>query len=48
LNWGTGFAVSALFLSTIIPKVQYWITRVTTGSDSFPGVAEYDNKTAKK
>ena len=48
LNWGTGFAVSALFLSTIIPKIQYWITRVTTGSDSFPGVSEYDDKTAKK
>ncbi len=48
LNWGTGFAISALFLSTIIPKVQYWITKVTTGSDAFPGVSEYDNKTAKK
>ena len=45
LNWGTGFAVSAFFLSTVIPKVQYWITRVTTGSDAFPGIAEYDNKT---
>ena len=48
LNWGTGFAVSAFFLSTVIPKVQYWITRVTTGSDAFPGTAEYDNKTNKK
>ena len=48
LNWGTGFAVSALFLSTIIPKIQYWITKVTTGSDSFPGVSEYDNKTSAK
>ena len=47
LNWGTGFAVSALFLSTIIPKIQYWITRKTTGSDAFPGTAEYDNKTSK-
>ncbi len=48
LNWGTGFAVSALFLSTIIPKIQYWITKVTTGSDSFPGVSEYENKSVKK
>ena len=48
MNWGAGFAVSALFLSTIIPKIQYWITRVTTGSDAFPGVSEYDNKNAKK
>lgn len=44
LNWGTGFAVSALFLSTIIPKVQYWITKKRTGSDEFPGVAEYNKK----
>ena len=43
-NWGIGFAISALFLSTIIPKIQYWITKVTTGSDEFPGVAEYDKK----
>ncbi len=42
INWGTGFAISALFLSTIIPKVQYWITRKTTGSNEFPGVANYD------
>lgn len=43
-NWGIGFAISALFLSTIIPKIQYWITKVTTGSNEFPGVAEYDKK----
>ncbi len=41
LNWGTGFIVSVLFLSTIIPKIQYWITRITTGSDEFPGTADY-------
>lgn len=44
LNWGTGFVISALFLSTIIPKVQYWITKKTTGMDAFPGTAEYDKK----
>lgn len=44
LNWGTGFAISALFLSTIIPKIQYWITKKRTGSDEFPGVAEYSKK----
>lgn len=40
-NWGTGFAISAIFLSTIIPKVQYWITKVTTGQNEFPGTADY-------
>ena len=41
LNWGAGFAVSALFLSTLIPKMQYWITKRVTGSNEFPGTAEY-------
>ena len=44
LNWGTGFVVSATFLSTIIPKVQYWITRKTTGSNDFPGTREFREK----
>ena len=38
LNLGAGFAISALFLSTVIPKVQYWITKQKTGEDKFPGV----------
>ena len=42
--WGTGFLISILFLSTLIPKAQYWITKKLTGSNSFPGVAEYENK----
>lgn len=47
-NWGVGFAVSALFLSTLIPKMQYWITKMTTGQDKFPGTADYsDEKKAK-
>ena len=33
-----GMGVAALFLSTIIPKLQYWITRMRTGSNEFPGV----------
>lgn len=44
VNWGTGFVISALFLSTIIPKIQYLITRVTTGSNAFPGTADYSAK----
>lgn len=48
LNWGIGFAVSAAFLSTFIPKIQYWITRKATGSNEFPGTADYssDKKSA--
>ena len=38
LYWGAGMTVSALFLSTIIPKVQYFITKMRTGKDGFPGI----------
>lgn len=51
INWGSGFVVSALFLSTIIPKLQYQITKWRTGSNEFPGTAQYrqqDNKEIKK
>ena len=41
LNWGSGFVVSALFLSTLIPKIQYWLTKKITGSNAFPGTEEY-------
>lgn len=44
LNWGTGFAISALFLSTLIPKIQYLITKTLTGSNDFPGTTEYNKK----
>ncbi len=40
LHIGSGLGVSALFLSTIIPKVQYWITEKRTGSKEFPGVKD--------
>ena len=43
-NWGIGFAISAAFLSTFIPKIQYWITRKATGSNAFPGTADYSDK----
>lgn len=36
--FGVGFAFSSLVLSTIIPKIQYYITRRRTGEDKFPGV----------
>ena len=43
-NWGLGFVISAAFLSTFIPKIQYWITRKTTGSNAFPGTADYSDE----
>ena len=42
-NFLAGFAVSALFLSTLIPKIQYWVTRTKTGVDAFPGIYDYEN-----
>lgn len=44
INWGTGFVTSALFLSTLIPKMQYYITKIRTGSSAFPGTNEYRQK----
>lgn len=48
-NFVVGFATAAVFLSTIIPKVQYWITRVKTGKNEFPGTYEFnENKEIAK
>jgi hypothetical protein len=47
INWGAGFAVSALFLSTIIPKTQYLITKWRTGSNDFPGTAQFREEEKK-
>lgn len=41
LNWGVGFVISAAFLSTFIPKLQYLITKTRTGQNSFPGTKEF-------
>ena len=43
LNFVAGFAVAAAFLSTFIPKIQYYVTRKTTGVDAFPGTYDYAN-----
>lgn len=48
LYWGAAMGVSALFLSTIIPKVQYWITKMRTGRDGFPGIENYREQEQKK
>ncbi len=37
LFMGLAMGVSSLFLSTIIPKIQYYITYLRTGKNSFPG-----------
>lgn len=44
LNWGTGFVISAAFLSTFIPKIQYWVTRKVTGQNNFPGTTDYSDE----
>ena len=33
INFAAGFVVAAIFLSTLIPKFQYWVTRQKTGKD---------------
>lgn len=51
INFAAGFAVAAMFLSTLIPKFQYWVTKKKTGSNEFPGMYELkqenENKTEK-
>lgn len=41
INFAAGFAVAATFLSTLIPRFQYYVTRKTTGVDAFPGTYDY-------
>lgn len=43
VNMGVGFVISAYVLSTVIPKVQYWITKKQTGEDKFPGTTTYND-----
>lgn len=40
INLVAGYAVCAYFLSTVIPKVQYWITVRKTGENKFPGIKQ--------
>ena len=47
INWGSGFVISAAFLSTFIPKIQYWVTQKVTGQNSFPGTTDYSNNKKK-
>lgn len=47
LFYGAGFAISVFFLSTAIPKFQYYVTKQITGQDKFPGIADYNSKNDK-
>ena len=42
LNFAAGFVVAATFLSTLIPKFQYYVTKKATGVDAFPGTYDYE------
>lgn len=43
INFAAGFTVAALFLSTLIPKFQYWVTRQKTGKNEFPGMYDIES-----
>lgn len=43
VNFVAGFALAATFLSTLIPKFQYWVTRMKTGKNEFPGTYNLEN-----
>ena len=47
INFVAGFAVAALFLSKLIPDLQYWITKKMTGVDAFPGTHDYQQQVAQ-
>jgi len=44
INFISGFVFAAVFLSTLIPKFQYWVTKQKTGRDGFPGLYEEQEK----
>ncbi len=43
LNFAAGFIVAVAFLSTLIPKIQYYVTRKITGKEGFPGSDKFGN-----
>ncbi len=42
INFVAGFALAAAFLSTFIPKIQYYVTKKATGVDVFPGTYDFE------
>lgn len=47
INFAAGFSVAAIFLSYVIPKIQYYVTKKTTGVDAFPGLYDYSKNNPK-
>lgn len=47
INFVAGFVVASAFLSTLIPKFQYWVTKKMTGVNAFPGVDNSAQQQAK-
>lgn len=47
INFAAGFSVAAIFLSYVIPKIQYYVTKKTTGIDAFPGLYDYSKNNQK-
>ena len=47
INFVSGFLFAAVFLSTLIPKFQYWYTRKTTGRNEVPGTYDLEKEIAK-
>lgn len=43
INFVAGFVFAATFLSTIIPKIQYYMTKKRTGVDAFPGTYDFEH-----
>ncbi len=43
INFAAGFITAAAFLSTFIPKIQYYITKKKTGVDAFPGTYDFEH-----
>ena len=44
LNFLVGFSIAVAFISTIIPKIQYYVTRKVTGRSGFPGGDNFLNQ----
>ena len=42
INFAAGFVLAAAFLSTFIPKIQYYVTKRATGVDAFPGTYDFE------
>lgn len=48
INFAVGFVYSAAFLSTFIPKIQYYLTEKIFGVKGFPGADDYGQEIQEK